>query len=251
MKVLDINWVLVFTAVGGTGAIVTAIATVVKLYYIPYRNKKMKNRLREKKELDSKISSLTSTKWQLEQSLNEKVRPSKFEHGASVSWFVKDYEERIKEYHEKFNECGDWYEACTEVVAFEHMALVRNEFKNGDASQLQEKLLQVPLVNMYIEGEKVTLTFIKDSYPRFHKDLMEMVKDEKAEKKEQRLSAFFIETNRLFGNHRVLTRFRKKKRALEQFGESIRTDLEKALSNLQQEMSHYDDVKVDVEPLPE
>jgi hypothetical protein len=251
MKVLDINWALVFAAVGGTGAIVTAIATVVKLYYFPYRARKMKSRLHEKKELDGKISSLTSTKWQLEMSLNEKVRPSKFEQGANVGWYVKDFEEKIKEYHEKFNECGDWYEACTKVVEFEHMALVRKEFKNGDSSQLQEKLLQGPLVNMYIEGEKLTLTFIKDNYPSFHNDLMEMVKDEKAERKEQKLSAFFIEANRLFGNHRVLVRFRKKKKNLEDFGQSIQKDLEKALSNLQQEISRYDDVKLDMEPLPE
>jgi len=248
---LDIDWVLVFTAVGGTGAIVTAIATVVKLYYFPYRARKMKSRLREKKELDNRISNLTSTKWQLGKSLDERVRPSRFDQGANVNWFVTEFEERIREYHEKFNECSDWYEACTKAIQFDHMTLVRSHFQNEDMSQLQEKLLVGPLVDMYIEGEKVTLTFIKDSYPAYYKDLMEMVKDEKAERKEQRLSLFFIETNRLFSNHRVLTRFRKKKKALEEFGESIRTDLGKALSKLQQEMSHYDDVKLDIEPLSE
>lgn len=229
---------------------VAAIATVLKLYYLPYRDKKTKKRIRDKRELEKRIDLLTFIKNQLNESLDTRVRPNKFDLNANVGWYVAEFEKRVKEYHERFNECGDWYYACTKIVELEHIALVKKHFRNmQEISELYTKLLANPLVEMYIEGEKVTLTFIKDSYPNLHKDLMEIVKDEKVEKKEQTLSAFFIETNRLFSNHKILVRFRKEKKRLEEFGRGIQADMEKSLSSLKQESSNYNDLKFDAEPL--
>ena len=240
----ELNWSVFFPALAGIGAFVTAIATIVKLYLIPWRDKKRKKRLVEKKQLEQTVSALMTIKNQIEKSLERDVKQNNFARGADIGWWsMPKFDERVKEYHEGLDFCKDFYEACKDVVELRMMRLVKNFFPITTTNYpLDDKLQKGQLANMYINGEKVTYTLIKESYPDFCKEIVDNIKEDS---KENKLDNFFLEINSTFRDNIVLKRYRQEKKGLIDFGQQLKEDFEKEISLLEKKLLEYKDLKDD------
>jgi len=243
---MDFDWSLFSQVLIGTSAILTAIITILRWGFFPWRERQRKRRLAEKRVLEEKKKSVQSIVWQLRESIKERVLPNKISQGTNVGWWVEEFETRIKEYHKRFERCRDWLEGCKAVIQIQMMSVTKDKFpQTVTAYPLGESLQADPLIDMYVAGENVTLTSISENYPSLHKDLMEKIKDEKAEHK---LNTFFLEINRFFKNSDIMKRFRQEKKELIEFADQLAKDLEREIERIDGGLSKYSNLEYDEAP---
>jgi len=237
----ELDLPLLFAALGAVGVLVTAIATVAKLYLLPWRERKRKRRLAERQTLTNKKSSLDTLIRQIEKNIEESVKPNKFPVGANIGWYIPEFKKKIKEYHKEYDRCKDWLEACKVAIEHHMMLVTSKKFPNTvEEYKLHESLQADEFVNMYIEGEKITLTFIKENYPSLHKDIIEHLKEKRAQHK---LDVFFLEINDFFKNHVILKRFRQEKKELIEFGHQLIKELKKEIILVDKEILKFSDIE--------
>lgn len=217
------------------------IITYYRWVHLPRSETKRIRLLREKEELEEKLSICKDSFGSLERSLKNFVIKNKFQRGfgAYTESLSSDLQERIEKYNEIFDRCVDWETASKDVIALRLQELTQEYLPKTRKERDLIGLLNVDeLTQRYLKGEDVTKRWIEKEYPTgLYEDLIENLKD-----KETKLDLFFRNLNKTFQKNEVLERFRKEKKSLIEFGQTIIKDLKEEEKKLEKELEKYKDI---------
>lgn len=235
----EIDWALFFTALAGIGVTITAVATVIRLYFIPWREKKRKERLKEKKKLEGKRHHLYQLEWSMEQNLKRVEQEDFSMLDLGTGGLPQQIVSKVENYIEDFHHCSDWFVACQNTIRLTLYEITKNQLpKTMKEYHLNVVLYQSEnILHRFLHEEEVTKRWIEKTYPSLFGDIMEHLKES-----ERKLDTFFIKVNEAFQKHTILRRFRKETEKLIDFGQEIIKDCKREVELLNEELSKYSDV---------
>lgn len=235
---MEVDLTILVSAFGVVISCGILIITYYRWVHLPRSESKRKERLQEKKKLKEKRDTFSHCQWAIEQN-SKRVKKNDFSRQDVSSWRLPPrFVGEVEKYIEDFHLCSDWFVACQNAIRLTLQEITKKELASTlKEYNLDEVLRAEDFVSKYIRGEEVTKRWIEKTYPSLFNDIMKHLKES-----EKTLDMFFIEVNKAFQEHRILTRFRKEKATLIGLGQQIITNLQHETELLDKELAKYDDI---------
>lgn len=236
---MEVDLTILVSAVGLVISFGILAITYYRWVHLPRSEKKRRERIQEKKKLQSKRDTLSRCEWGIEQDL-KRVEQNNFSRSDVGTWGLpQQFLSEVEKYIEDFHLCSDLLVACQNAIRLSLREIAKRELATTLKEYNLDEVLQAKdLVSRYIRGEEVAKRWIEKTYPSLFSDIMKHLKES-----EKSLDMFFIIVNKAFREHRILTRFRKEKENLIELGQQILKNLQHEVELLNKELSKYSDIQ--------
>lgn len=150
-------------------------------------------------------------------------------------------EKQVQEYNQRFELYKVLLIASSRFIVSEIEIRVRQKFPKSlnNHVQLRNLLTDNFLRDNYLNGEKVTENWFKDSKPEELKGIVKSIE----ESERDALDVFFHELNKDFKDDEVLQRFRKEKEELIKYGKETITNLQKEADSISEQLQKYSNLR--------
>jgi hypothetical protein len=244
------SWIIQFTFY----ALMTAIFGFIFLGILAplvrgrLENARMK-KVEEKKSLKALKDEYSRCSWSIENNIREVVEKS--ERNDFTATLCKpdelgdlktseDLERQVKEYDKRFQLYKVLQHASVRFIVSTIETRVKEQFpKSLDKVPIRNMLTDGFLMVRYLEGEKVTENWFKDSKPKELKNIVKNIE----ESERDTLDIFFHELNRQFRGDEVLQRFRKEREELIEYGRETIANFQKEIDILDQQLKKYSNLR--------
>lgn len=211
---MEVDPNLLFAALAGIGAIVTAVATLIKLYYIDIiKPQRKKRRIEEKKALLSKIRIIEVCVNSLKNSLNW-VRNNEFKKREypDISYpqlLSETLKQKVDQYVARYFLCGDLYKACEYAIKhFMRVIAITELPETREKYQLDSPLTEDKFMRFYVNDQEPSTIWLRTQDNKLYHRLLKKLNPAEGE---EALDRFFREVSQIIKNDRVFNRFRKEK----------------------------------------
>lgn len=203
-------------------------------------------KIREKKALEKLKNEYIRCSWSIENHIKEYVEKNQFTdfearlHEQNNVGEVKKSEE-LKRRVQEWNEKRELYKVLCEASKYPIKSFFETTIKKEFPKTLNrphpliETLQADFLMNKYLNGEKVTESWFKDSHPIAFKNIFKDIEETERKK----LNILFYELNKKFESDIVLQRFRKEKEELKKHTQETIKAFQTEIDSLDEKLKKY------------
>lgn len=210
---------------------------------------KMK-KVEDKSLLEGLRNEYSRCSWSIENNIKEVVEKSqRSDFTATLFKYTglgdlktsEDLERQVKEYNQRFQLYKILQRASVRFIVSAIEKRVKEQFPKSlsNCVPIRNMLTDDFLMVRYLDGEKVTENWLKDSNPKKLKGIVKNID----ESERDMLDVFFHDLNSEFKDDDVLLGFRKEKEELIKHGRETMANLQKEISSIDKQLEKYSNLR--------